>query len=181
MLFCDESVTLSMSAASLRLWAMSSDSVSRSLSSVVLYNWPTSSLCRQSFTWFTRKCITAFGTLRPNTVKRIVRINDVNIYSIADEKPRILTYLSWMFFRTIRKYDLMSLSMTSQSLCSRADNFLDTGTGWQWNKRNSNSYNIRQISALTIHLQNIWPIRDIAIEQKQFLNLLIQMQSSHHI
>lgn len=93
MLFCDESVTLSMSAASLRLWAMSSDSVSRSLSSVVLYNWPTSSLCRQSFTWFTRKCITAFGTLRPNAVKRIVRINDVNVYSVADEKPWILTCL----------------------------------------------------------------------------------------
>lgn len=62
----DESVTLSMSAASLRLWAMSSDSVSRSSSRMVLYNWPTSSLCRQSFTWFTRKCITAFGTLEPN-------------------------------------------------------------------------------------------------------------------
>lgn len=39
-----------------------------------------------------------------------------------------------MFFRTIRKYDLMSLSMTSQSLCSRAVNFLDTGTGWQRTK-----------------------------------------------
>lgn len=66
----DKSVTLSMSAASLRLWAMSSDSVSRSFSRVVLYNWPTSSLCRQSFTWFTRKCITAFGTLRPNNNNR---------------------------------------------------------------------------------------------------------------
>jgi len=40
-------------------------------------------------------------------------------------------YLSWIFFRTIRKYDLMSLSMTSQSLCSRADSFLETGTGWE--------------------------------------------------
>lgn len=45
-----------------------------------------------------------------------------------------VTHLSWMFFRTIRKYDLMSLSMTSQSLCSRDVNFLDTGTGWQWRK-----------------------------------------------
>lgn len=60
----DKCVTLSMSAASLRLWAMSSDSVNRSFSRAVLYNWPTSSLCRQSFTWLTRKCITAFGTLR---------------------------------------------------------------------------------------------------------------------
>lgn len=58
--------TLSMSAASLRLCAMSSDSVSRSVSWAGLYNWPTSSLCRQSFTWFTRKCITAFGTLQTN-------------------------------------------------------------------------------------------------------------------
>lgn len=61
----DGCVTLSMSAASLRRWAMSSDSVSRSFSRADLYNWPTSSLCRQSFTWFTRKCITAFGTLKP--------------------------------------------------------------------------------------------------------------------
>lgn len=44
-----------------------------------------------------------------------------------------------MFFRTIRKYDLMSLSMTSQSLCSRAVNFLDMGTGWQWTKYQNNS------------------------------------------
>lgn len=61
-----EPVTLSMSAASVRLWAMSSDSVNRSFSKAVLYSCPTSSLCRQSFTWFTRKCITAFGTLRPS-------------------------------------------------------------------------------------------------------------------
>lgn len=66
----DKCVTLSMSAASLRLWAMSSDSVNRSFSRAVLYNWPTSSLCRQSFTWFTRKCITAFGTLRTEEVMK---------------------------------------------------------------------------------------------------------------
>lgn len=59
-----ESVTCSMSAASLRRWAMSSDSVSRSLRRPDLYSWPTSSLWRLSFTWLTRKCITAFGTLR---------------------------------------------------------------------------------------------------------------------
>lgn len=44
-----------------------------------------------------------------------------------------------MFFRTIRKYDLMSLSMTSQSLCSRAVNFLDTGTGWKRTNHQNNS------------------------------------------
>lgn len=59
-----ESVTCSMSAASLRRWAISSDSVSRSLRRPDLYSWPTSSLWRLSFTWLTRKCITAFGTLR---------------------------------------------------------------------------------------------------------------------
>ncbi len=59
-----ETVTCSMSAASLRRWAMSSDSVSRSLRRPDLYSWPTSSLWRLSFTWLTRKCITAFGTLR---------------------------------------------------------------------------------------------------------------------
>lgn len=57
-------VTCSMSAASLRRWAMSSDSVSSSLRRPDLYSWPTSSLWRLSFTWLTRKCITAFGTLR---------------------------------------------------------------------------------------------------------------------
>lgn len=56
-----------MSAASLRRWAMSSDSVSRSLRRPDLYSWPTSSLWRLSFTWLTRKCITAFGTLRQTT------------------------------------------------------------------------------------------------------------------
>lgn len=30
----------------------------------------------------------------------------------------------------------MSRSMTSQSLCSRADNFLETGTGWEIWKMN---------------------------------------------
>lgn len=59
-----EHVTCSMSADSLRRWAMSSDSVSRSLRRPDLYSWPTSSLWRLSFTWLTRKCITAFGTLR---------------------------------------------------------------------------------------------------------------------
>lgn len=63
-----EPVTCSMSAASLRRWAMSSDSVSRSLRRPDLYSWPTSSLWRLSFTWLTRKCITAFGTL-PQTEK----------------------------------------------------------------------------------------------------------------
>jgi len=43
---------------------MSSDSVRRSSSNKDLYSWPTSSLWRVSFTWFTRKCITAFGTLQ---------------------------------------------------------------------------------------------------------------------
>lgn len=59
-----EPVTCSMSAASLRRWAISSDSVNRSLRRPDLYSWPTSSLWRLSFTWLTRKCITAFGTLR---------------------------------------------------------------------------------------------------------------------
>lgn len=128
------SVTLSMSAASLRLWAMSSDSVSRSFSKAVLYNWPTSSLCRQSFTWFTRKCITAFGTLRrTHRNGPIIAIFQTIVKRWKIKMSKVSNmYLSWMFFRTIRKYDLMSLSMTSQSLCSRADNFLDTGTGWQW-------------------------------------------------
>lgn len=58
------SLTCSMSADSLRRWAMSSDSVSRSLRRPDLYSWPTSSLWRLSFTWLTKKCITAFGTLR---------------------------------------------------------------------------------------------------------------------
>ncbi|TNN66332.1 hypothetical protein EYF80_023468 [Liparis tanakae] len=49
-----------MSAASMRRWAMSSDSVSRLLRRPDLYSWPTSSLWRLSFTWLTRKCITAF-------------------------------------------------------------------------------------------------------------------------
>lgn len=64
------SVTCSMSAASLRRWAMSSDSVSRSLRRPDLYSWPTSSLWRLSFTWLTRKCITAFGTLRRGGEKK---------------------------------------------------------------------------------------------------------------
>jgi len=59
-----ESVTCIMSAASMRRWAMSSDSVSRLLRRPDLYSWPTSSLWRLSFKWLTRKCITAFGTLR---------------------------------------------------------------------------------------------------------------------
>lgn len=52
-----------------------------------------------------------------------------------------ITHLSWMFFLTIRKYDLMSLSMTSQSLCSRAVNFLDTGTGWRRPKKTKTKQN----------------------------------------
>lgn len=59
-----EYATWSMSAASLRRWAISSDSVSRSLRRPDLYSCPTSSLWRLSFTWLTRKCITAFGTLQ---------------------------------------------------------------------------------------------------------------------
>lgn len=59
-----------MSAASLRRWAMSSDSVSRSLRRPDLYSWPTSSLWRLSFTWLTRKCITAFGTLQQRERKQ---------------------------------------------------------------------------------------------------------------
>ena len=78
---------------------MSLDSVRRLSNKDDLHSCPTNSLWRVSFTWLTKKCITAFGTL------------------------------SWIFFLTIRKYDLISLSITSQSYCSWADSFHATGTG----------------------------------------------------
>ncbi len=43
---------------------MSSDSVRRFSSRAGLYSCPTNSLCKLSFKWLTRKCITAFGTLQ---------------------------------------------------------------------------------------------------------------------
>lgn len=84
----------SISAASRRLAAMCGDSSRISSFFEFLYNDATSSDCKLSFTSFTRKCIMAFGTE------------------------------SWMLLRTIRKYDLISRSIMSQSRCSRGVSFL---------------------------------------------------------
>lgn len=61
-----------------------------------------------------------------------------------------------MFLRTIRKYDLMSLSMTSQSLCSRAVNFLDTGTGWQRTKKKKNQ-NYSRTYKSSVGVNSLYP------------------------
>ena len=72
--------TWTISCASVRRWAMCSDSSSSTSISSFLYSWETSSLCRLSLMKFTRKCMIAFGIV------------------------------SWMFLRTIMKYDLISRS-----------------------------------------------------------------------
>ena len=85
--FCKAS---SISVASRRLVAICGDSSKMSSFLVILYKEETSSDCKLSLTWLTKKCMIAFGTL------------------------------SWMLLRMIKKYDLIKRSITSQSLCSRA-------------------------------------------------------------
>lgn len=140
--FKNSQFTFSISAASFLRCAMSSDSVRRSSSKDDLYSCPTNSLWRVSFTWLTKKCITAFGTLQNNQIIHLFENKNLNfknyIYfrndsEIIQQYSSLIyihnTNLSWIFFLTIRKYDLMSRSITSQSRCSRADSFRATGTG----------------------------------------------------
>lgn len=104
------------------------------------------------------------GSASPPSVRWNQSTQEVRYFK--NRWPRItalveVAHLSWMFFLTIRKYDLMSLSMTSQSLCSRAVNFLDTGTGWRRTKKKNQN---RMTARPTQHL-HVWIYSTHHIEQ----------------